>query len=320
MAGAAILDELPTPVGLALWKCFRGAMAWTVDATVRAGSSAAAPDDIDVPGMPEEIGAALRLLGNPSEPGTTYVEAAAMAALAVAEWAERSASPATQLAFTQLAALLRPTDAKLAYLVGRLAREQREGARAESWLRNAIHVARGADWDTYVRAHLSLVNLYLELGNHPGARALAWRALRTSRRRGVGQHTGPAYHVLFVISAEAQEWRDAHELALNALHFYGTEHPRIPALAHDVARYWSAQGQMVGDFSSAEEVAGQALGIAVRHGLGQTRVAAETELDAARAETGAASARPVEGVRSWETAQRLAGSLVESLVLTAKAG
>ena len=161
---------------------------------------------------------------------------------AIARWGERRGFTAVQLAFTQAAARLAPDHPRLAYAVGRLARDRGEYARAESWLRSAIRLARGTDWHTYALAYLSLGTLYQQLGNLPAARAVTLRGYRTTVRRRVRALQGVALHNLFAVaSGEMLDFRRAHEYALAAFRRYGRDHPRFPALVHDVGCFWMLQ-------------------------------------------------------------------------------
>ncbi len=51
-----------------------------------------------------------------------------------------------------------------------------------------------------------------------------------------------ALHDLFTVAVETHNVAEGESLARRALHAYPSGHPRIPALAHDVAVFWMLQG------------------------------------------------------------------------------
>jgi tetratricopeptide (TPR) repeat protein len=255
--GAALLREHPGALGAVLWKSLRDVSAWTA-ATVqeRPALFPATAADIraaEVAGAgaePELWGPLLvveRLLAQATDVDHRRL---VHACRAIARWGERRGFSAVQLAFTQAAARLAPEHAQLAYAVGRLARDRGEYARAESWLRSAIRLARGSDWHTYALAYLSLGTLYQQLGNLPAARTLNLRGYRTSVRRRVRVLQGPALHNLFMIASEMLDFGRAQQYALAAFRRYGGEHPRMPMLVHDVGCVWMHQGR----FAQARDV------------------------------------------------------------------
>lgn len=255
--GAALLREHPGALGAVLWKSLRDVSAWT-DASPeeRAALFPAAAADLraaEVAGAAAEpeLWAPLlvveRLL---AQPGDVDHRRLVHACRAVARWGERRGFSAVQLAFSQAAARLAPEHPQLAYAVGRLARDRGEYARAESWLRRAIRLARTTDWHTYALAYLSLGTLYQQLGNLPAARAVTLRGYRTSVRRRVRALQGVALHNLFMIATETLDFARAQQYALAAFRHYGREHPRIPMLVHDVGCVWMQQGR----FAQARDV------------------------------------------------------------------
>lgn len=242
--GAALLREHPGALGAVLWKSLRDVSAWTDAAGGRAAlfnpaAGAARPDEIAGSSAEPELWGPLlviaRLLQRPED-----VDYARLvnACRAVARWGERRGFTAVQLAFTQAAARLAPDHPRLAYAVGRLSRDQCEYARAETWLRASIRLARGRDWHTYALAYLSLGTLYQQLGNLPAARTLTLRGLRTTVRRRLRRLEGTAYHNLFVLTTESGDYAQAQRYAGLALQRYGAGHPRLPQLAYDLGIVW----------------------------------------------------------------------------------
>jgi tetratricopeptide (TPR) repeat protein len=247
--GAALLREHPGALGAVLWKSLRDVCAWT--ATPPDERAALFPPGADQARAAEVAGAAAEPeLWGPllviqrlvACPGDVDHPRLVHACRAIARWGERRGFTAVQLAFVQAAACLAPGHARLAYSVGRLARDRGEYARAESWLRTSIRLARGADWHTYALAYLSLGTLYQQLGNLPAARSVTLRGYRTTVRRRVRALRGPALHNMFVLAAEGGDYARAHHYARAALECYGEGHPRLPALAYDLGCVWFLNG------------------------------------------------------------------------------
>jgi tetratricopeptide (TPR) repeat protein len=247
--GAALLREHPGALGAVLWKSLRDVSAWTAATPQEraalyppAAAEARAAEVAGAAAEPELWGPLLviqQLLACPDDVDHPRL---VHACRAIARWGERRGFTAVQLAFVQAAACLAPEHPRLAYSVGRLARDRGEYARAESWLRASIRLARGTDWHTYVLAYLSLGTLYQQLGNLPAARSVTLRGYRTSVRRRVRALHGVALHNLFVLTGEMLDFRRAHEYALAAFRRYGPDHPRFPALVHDVGCFWIQNG------------------------------------------------------------------------------
>jgi tetratricopeptide (TPR) repeat protein len=255
--GAALLREHPGALGTVLWKSLRDVSAWisaAPDERAALFPPAAADQraaEVAGSGAETELWGPLlvveRLLAQPVDVDHRRL---VHACRAIARWGERRGFTAVQLAFVQAAARLAPEHPQLAYSVGRLARDRGEYARAESWLRSAIRLARGTDWHTYALAYLSLGTLYQQLGNLPAARAVTLRGYRTSLRRRVRQVQPMALHNLFVIASEMLDFGRAQKYALEACRQYGAEHPIFPALVHDVGCFWMLHG----DFARAADV------------------------------------------------------------------
>lgn len=255
--GAALLREHPGALGAVLWKSLRDVCAWT-DATPEertslfppAAADARAAEVAGAAAEPELWGPLLVVQQLLAHPARVDHPRLVHACRAIARWGERRGFTAVQLAFVQAAACLAPEHPRLAYAVGRLSRDRGEYARAESWLRKAIRLARGNDWHTYALSYLSLGTLYQQLGNLPAARTVTMRGYRTSVRRRVRALQGPALHNLFMLATETMELGRAQQYALAAFQRYGQAHPRIPMLVHDVGCVWIQQGR----FAQARDV------------------------------------------------------------------
>ena len=93
-------------------------------------------------------------------PETTDPEILSLVCVQVARWAEGRGFFATAMGFAQAAAFCAPEKAEAALAAGQLALRWRRHARAETWLRRAIGLARrGRDWGSYGQAYVELGTL-----------------------------------------------------------------------------------------------------------------------------------------------------------------
>ena len=167
----------------------------------------------------------------------------ALACRRISQWSDDEGLLATALAFAQAAATVTPGDAGAAFAVGKLARRRAEYARAETWFRRTIALARQiGDWATYAQAFIGLGSLYMQRGNFPGARRFLIRAVRAAQRNSLHAIEGAALHDLFVVAMYADRVEEAQQLARAAFEAYGEHHPALPRLAQDVAYWWVTQG------------------------------------------------------------------------------
>jgi tetratricopeptide (TPR) repeat protein len=192
LEGARVLDEVPGALGVLLWQVLRDVRLWTETPVPVRG-------DLFSPGAATR----LRRMGRQARPDAPLRKAlkklvafcangpendmveVSRACVQAAQWAIAAGRLATALDFSQAAALGQPSDATAALNVGRLASQLGERARAETWFRRTITVARrGQDWDPYATALLELGRLYLERNNRRAARRFLIRAARAAARRG----------------------------------------------------------------------------------------------------------------------------------------
>ena len=247
---AEVIREAPGPEGIVLAGALRDLMLWVDtpeadrDAAFGFDSSERRIGQIKVAGLDEGLWVpTLTLAGLTDNPSGTDGKRLVYACQRIIAWAEERGYPATKLAFTQAAALLRPRDANLALEVARLARELGEHPRAESWFRHTIRLTRANDWETYVWAYVGLGVLYIQTGNLFGAKTVIRRALKTAIRHRLRSLAGVAHHELFHLAAEAGQAHSASEHILAALNSYGAGHPRLPYLVSDVGWFWLQIGQ-----------------------------------------------------------------------------
>ena len=248
--GLSVLDDVTGEAGLVLWQSIRDAMLWGT-APEAERSALFAPDaepsrlaSLLAAGLPEELEEPLKVIAAMvGRPETASEEGVALACRRISQWADQQGLLSASLAFAQAAAVVTPGDAGVAYTVGLLARRRAEYARAETWFRRTIALARqSGDWPTYALAFVGLGNLYVQRGNFPAARRFHTRALRAANRNSLHSIEGMALHDLFGIAIETGNSREAGELARAAYEAYGPHHPRLPYLANDVAYWWITQG------------------------------------------------------------------------------
>src|SRR5688500_20400032 len=91
------------------------------------------------PELEEPLSVLARMLG---EPTRITEEMVALSCRRISQWSDDDGLLATALAFAQAAATVTPGDAVAAFAVGKLARRRAEYARAETWFRRTIALAR----------------------------------------------------------------------------------------------------------------------------------------------------------------------------------
>jgi tetratricopeptide (TPR) repeat protein len=248
--GLSVLDEIPGELGIVLWQSLRDAMLWGRSnqadrgALFAEGAERARLAAVLTAGTPVEVEEPLKavaaMLGTA---GTAREENVALACREISQWAEARGLLATALAFSQSAAVVTPADPSASYTVGRLARRRAEHARAETWFRRTVALARQAgDWPTYALSFVGLANVYMLRGNFPAARRFNVRALRAAGRNSLHDIEGMALHGLFTMAGDSGNPGEATQLARRAFEAYGPLHPRLPHLAQDVAYFWCTYG------------------------------------------------------------------------------
>jgi hypothetical protein len=195
LEGGRVLDEVENALGVLLWQLVRDVRLWATTPVQERGALFTSGAGARLHEMMARLGPQPELL-RPLQVlvamvtdavGTTEAEVA-LACDHVAEWAMEQEKLATALDFAQAAALVVPDHAASALKVARNARLQEEHARAETWLRRTITVARQAgDWAPYSSALLELGRLYQDRQNSRAARRFFIRALRAATRRGYAE-------------------------------------------------------------------------------------------------------------------------------------
>lgn len=252
-AGAATLvRELPQELALTTWQTLSSVLLW-------AGQEPAWRGDLFEPTamreweerlLREDWEPELRdplavLVGELARLEHGSPEGIAQACLCVTDWAVERCYWATAIGFAEAAGLSWPEQPQYAWTVGRLMRTRGLVREATAWLKRAERVAvQKRDRDVQARALSSLGNLHgLVAGDLRKAVKAHEEALRIARRHGLRNREGEAMHDLFVVTWYLGRSREAEEYAGGAVEIYkASSHPRLPALAHDIASSWTAAG------------------------------------------------------------------------------
>ncbi|HEU0054727.1 MAG TPA: hypothetical protein VFQ39_16185 [Longimicrobium sp.] len=250
VAGSDLLRELPSPASLAAWQVLRTVLLWS-------GVEAHARMHVFDPEVMEEwegkllvdtFDAAVRnplavIIGAFARPGPDTGGQVSWACLCVAEWALGRAAVRTGLAFAEAAALASPGNPRFAWLTGRLLRAHGKLKDAATWLQVAVQLAgREGDWEAQTLGLNSLGNTASDRGNYRLAGDKLRLALRSARRHNLPDREGEILHDLFVVHYAQGDLAGAETHAIAAFEAYAPSHPRLPALAHDVAFLWLSRG------------------------------------------------------------------------------
>lgn len=248
-----VLRELPADVGLHAWMVLRWVVMWGEDGC---GSTV---DLFDPEAMREafEDAAGKRLVQAPADdPRNPLVaiigelmqpepsnEVVARACLVMAEWALPRQYLGTGLGFAEAAAFAMPS-ARYAFLAAKLHRQYGRHRDADRLLKVAEGLARREkDWETNIRIRLARGNVDLLHGRYEQARTSMANALRTcDRYRLEGAIRGEVHHDLLVAESGRMDYEAAQQHAEAAIGAYGSDHPRLPHLAHDLAALWMEMG------------------------------------------------------------------------------
>jgi tetratricopeptide (TPR) repeat protein len=246
LEASQILEEFKGDLGLLLWNSLRDVTLWSaIDPHRREGlfTPEAAQKRLGLlqsstvdPSLEVSLTTLAAVVGSP---GTASAEIVSLVCLEVGRWAHEHGAWGTALAFSQAAALASPEDAGPAYTVGNLALRWGRGARAETWLRRCIGLARrGRDWQSYAQAYVDLGTLYARRDLPWAARRYFTQAMRAGRRHGLLPIRGAALHGLFLLAMESGELDEGERYAKAAMRAYGRGHPALGGLLHDIAYLW----------------------------------------------------------------------------------
>lgn len=253
LEASQILEEYKGDLGLLLWNSLRDVTLWSaIDPDRREGlfTPEAAQKRLGLlqssavdPALEVSLTTLAALVGSP---GSASGEIVSLVCLEVSRWALERGSFGTALSYAQAAALASPEEAGPAHTVGSLALRWGRSARAETWLRRCIGLARrGRDWQSYAQAYVDLGTLYARRELPQQARRYYTQAMRAGRRHGLLPIRGAALHGLFMLAMDAGELDDAERYAKAAVRAYGRGHPKLSGLLHDISVLWLAKENYV---------------------------------------------------------------------------
>jgi tetratricopeptide (TPR) repeat protein len=203
--GRQVLDEIPGPLGVALWQRFRDAVIWNnvaVEERPHLFQRTTYLYDAAFTRLAPELDAALRVFKefNAGERAPD-ARSLAKASLSVSEWATVHDYAETAALFAGLAARVRPRDADLAFAAGRAERRCARYQRAEEWFLRAIGLSRRSDDEAaYASAFLGWGLMEEQRGRRGSARLKYVRAWRAAMRGGLLQLGAAARHNLIPLS------------------------------------------------------------------------------------------------------------------------
>lgn len=185
-------------------------------------------------------------------PDEAALEAAGLALMHLATWAEKVAAYRTALALYQVAEEADSDNPHYAYHVGRMARKLALYDAAEAWLKWANWIARARRrWEVAALCTSGLGNLHRQRGNLPLATRYHELTRRIARRHNLRTLEGDALYDLAGMSFDFGNTRQGLEYTRQALKAYGPGHGRVYRLAKDVA--WMCMDTF-GQFESAAHV------------------------------------------------------------------
>lgn len=256
LEGTRLLEEhKDRELAYLLWVTLRDVLLWSaVDPDRRAGLFAPAADahrlaSLSAAGEGQGLTAPMfTLAALLARPAQIEPEELTSACVEVSRWAREHGAVATAIAFAQAAALVMPEDAGPALTVGALLRvtatDAHALARAESWLRRAVSLARRrGDWKRYTEAYVELGALYARRDLPKSATRAYVVANRAARRHGFRAVRASSFHGLMRIAMEEGDLDAGARYAKRALRAYGRGHVRIPDVMLDVAYLWVLQGR-----------------------------------------------------------------------------
>jgi tetratricopeptide (TPR) repeat protein len=249
--GAVILREVPHSFALQVFQALRMTMAWAAGPDVSGIEFDTMNlrewelEVLQTEGIDEALWAPVAVIASElTRPAMLEPERLSHACLAVMDWALGVDAHGTALLFAEAAAVVWPSNARLAWICGKAHRERNDFARAETWLRRAKRVAVWTgDWDLQALAITSLGNVKVHLGDLAAGRELLLSAVRLSKRQRLRERQAKAMHDLLLVSIYDGRFEEAEKHALGAFTLYGPEHPNVIRLAFDVALLWNNQGQ-----------------------------------------------------------------------------
>ncbi|HYW09225.1 MAG TPA: hypothetical protein VE913_19860 [Longimicrobium sp.] len=247
--GWSIFREVRNDLGVALWHMVRDVELWAAtperEGLFSPGAAGRRRDLLRAAKPPPPLAPALDVLaGLVAYPVEASADAVSLACERVARWAEARQARNTALACAQAAALARPECSRAAVEVGRLAALAGDPARAESWFRRAVALARREnDRSTYALAWVELGDLSAGLGSESRARWAYTRGYRMARRAGVDALRGRALWGVARLEMRAERYTEAERALWKARRAFREGDPLHAAFTHDRAEVAVRQGR-----------------------------------------------------------------------------
>jgi tetratricopeptide (TPR) repeat protein len=247
--GCEIIEELPTPVGLALFDWARAVHLWAHAEGATAGLFGEAVIRDRIPGwalqaledpIREACGAFERLILHPE---SIRSQDLVRVCLAIAEWATEEGFGGTAALYHEAACWASPDDPELAFRAGRANRRNVAYDRAVLWFQRGRGLARRSGHRTaYVDCLLGWGNLEIARGRFEAGRRRLVQAFRAARRFNLPELGAAAQHDLFMLSVDERKFREAYRHASAALAMYSPSDAGFPFLVHDLAQTWALEG------------------------------------------------------------------------------
>lgn len=254
VSAAAVVDELPPDLAVPVWDVLRAihlhGTAKPLSSLYGANALRAWEEELLLADLDPALRQPLAVIIGQFSRDAADLPLLSRACLVVAEWALGHGARWTALAFQEASALCWPDSGRCALAVGRAYRTRGLLRDAERWLRRARNLTL---WDRDWEAHALAVNTLGMVCWHEGASEKALRhlhrALRITRRHKFRKLEGEILHNLLVVAITSDEGKNVEQYAAAALERYLPDHPRIPALAYDLAYYWLMRGRAASSLS-----------------------------------------------------------------------
>jgi hypothetical protein len=245
--GGAILNELDCDLGMVLWSVARDVDLWTsAPAAVRlelfAGCNSATCAASDAV-VPVELKRPLETLSDELTRAGVDMQSVAICCLEITAWARQTRHPHTALVYAQLGALAAPELSEAALQTAICAVDLGEQARAETWLRRAVSVARREpDLVVYATAYALLGDLCLQQGRIALAEGYFLKAVRAGRRFPVPSARRDGGYGLFRIAIQRNDKPAAKRFAQAIRRASLYEREPVTQQMLDLARFWTDEG------------------------------------------------------------------------------
>ena len=299
LEGDRILAESPGGLGLLLWRIAGDVTLWGMAprrerGRLFAGESAAARRALRAAAelSGRVAGPVDSLLGLLAEPNRSDADIVSLCCLEVAAWTRAAGLPHTAMAFAQAGAVAAPGSSEAALLVGICARAGGQAARADTWLRRTIAVARRErNWAAYSAALMELGALQEGWGRMLRAEGLYRRAMRASGRYRARAERMRAAHALFRLLARRGDKAGAARFAIRAQRAYDADAAGAADLLLDLARFWTDVGELARAGAALRRMVPALVAMEPAGQLAALALAARAQATPGHAQSGAAAWR-----------------------------